>query len=128
MAKTSVAVEIQGKVGLDEIVSVLRDCGATNVTVDRRSGDCYAGVEGYFFIEFDDAYGFVGRRHAYGFHAHASDEHEHGWTRFELGADDRGRMFVEALAEAFGGWFKDERTQEAIDYRAPAAPEPALSP
>lgn len=127
MAKTSVAAEIQGKVGLDDIVGLLRGLGATNVVVDRRSGDCYAGVEGYFFIEFDDERGFVGRRHAYGFHGHASEENPEGWTRFELGADDRGRTFVEAVAEAHAGWFVDERTNERITF-SQAEGELALAP
>lgn len=121
MSKTSVAVEIQGRADLDEIVSVLEAAGAANVAVDRRSGDPYAGVERYFFIEFDDPRGFVGKRHVYGFHTFASDTHENGWTRLQLGADDRGRHFMQSVAETLGGWMKDERTNEEAVF------EPARS-
>ena len=131
MAKASVAAEMQGRVDPEGIASLLRAAGATDVTVDRRSGDPYLGIEGYFFIEFDDDQGFVGRRHAYGFHAYAfqaegAEEVEmDGTTRVQLGADDRGRMFMEAVAEGLRGRLVDGRTDESVDF---SAPEPALAP
>jgi len=117
-----VALEIQGRVEIAEIVEALASAGAQAIRVDPRSGDSGAGVGRYFFIAFDDAGDGDRRRTAFGFHALPSTEAEHGWTRFELGADDRGRRFVENVAERTGGWFIDERTNHTMTF---AKPEPA---
>lgn len=109
---------VQRQVRTDEIVEALVAAGARSVEVDRRSGDSYAGVDGYFYLHFDDPEAPGKRRTAFGFQASRSEEHEEGWTRVQLGADERGRFFVGEIGEILGGNLFDNRTQEEVDFDA----------
>lgn len=122
-----------------DILSALRGAGAENVSLDPRTGDPYEMVDRYFFIEFDDPEGQQRRRTASGFVASLQEGHLLGYTRLQLGSDERGRHFVAAVGRALGGVMDDHRVGDEVDfndpataaapaYEAAAEPERALSP
>lgn len=124
---TNVRLIVQRRVPVADIVAALEEAGARGVTVDPRTGDPYEGVSRYFYVEFDDPLGREARRIAFGFHCPDSEEHPNGWTRFQIGADERGRDLVAAVGQAVGGELYDNRTGEQVDFGPVPGEAPAMA-
>ena len=114
-----VALETQGKVPTSDIAAALVAAGASNLCIDPRAGDSGASVEQYYFFEFDDSRDGGKHRVGFAFHCFPSSEAEKGWTRFELGADDRAHDLVSAIGQSVGGWLKDDRSGKTMTYDTP---------
>ncbi len=103
-----VKLETDGIVETDEMIRLLECRGASNPRISFGAGSAAEGVQRHFMIEFDDGDGR--RRYVTGFHAFPSDEHENGWTRFALGANDRAFDLLSDIAQELGGRLYDQRT------------------
>ena len=104
----SVSFTSDRTLALKHVVALLESHGATVYgEPDLRTGDPYAWISQYILIRMTDPSGQP--RHLTGMQAFPSSEHEDGWTRLTLGADQASYELFLSLALSEGGYLYDER-------------------
>ena len=105
-----VKFETNGQIEVDDLVRMLEYNGGTNFFVQVTTGSAGEGVKRHFIVEFNDTGdAHSRRRYLHGFHAFPNDKNEEGWTRVQLGADERAAHYMTEIGLELGGKMFDDR-------------------